>query len=43
MKDRCAISYGLIRTTVVGGAFLPVALVIRSDKTSRKLSTTTMA
>ena len=43
MKDRCVISSGLIQTTAVDGASLPVALAIHLDKTSQRLSITTTA
>ena len=42
MKDRCAISSGLIQTTAVDGASPRVALATHLGKISQRLSTTTM-
>ena len=43
MKDRCAISSGLIQMTAVDGVSLHAVLATRLDRTSRRLSITTMA
>jgi hypothetical protein len=43
MKDRCAISSGLIRMTAAGGASPPVELATHLGKTSRRRLIITMA
>ena len=43
MKDQCAISFGLIRTTAVGGVSPLVAPDTHLDKTSQRLSITITA